>query len=230
MAVELSIDQDLKRFERFTNNTRKQLPFATKNAINDTAFKVRDNLRKGTKGAFNVPTNFTQNKGAFLVNKAKKTALISNIFANDKEGRNRARYLRYGAKGGVRPPKGFELYFGGLKDDGTIPSNSYFQPTSLVKKDRHGNVTRATLKRITKGISGNARGGFFIGTPAHNQGKPPGIYRRSRLQLFPYFIATTTQPNYNSIFDIQGIGDRTVKRNINEIFSSQMNRAIATAK
>ena len=230
MAVELSIDQDLKRFERFTNNTRKQLPFATKNAINDTAFKVRDNLRKGTKGAFNVPTNFTQNKGAFLVNKAKKTALISNIFANDKEGRNRARYLRYGAKGGVRPPKGFELYFGGLKDDGTIPSNSYFQPTSLVKKDRHGNVTRATLKRITKGLSGNARGGFFIGTPAHNQGKPPGIYRRSRLQLFPYFIATTTKPNYNSIFDIQGIGDRTVKRNINQIFSTQMSRAIATAK
>ena len=72
MAVELSIDQDLKRFERFTNNTRKQLPFATKNAINDTAFKVRDNLRKGTKGAFNVPTNFTQNKVHSWLTKLKR--------------------------------------------------------------------------------------------------------------------------------------------------------------
>ena len=230
MGIELSIDQDFKRFERFINNNKKQLPQATKEALNTTAFKLKDNLQNATKGSFNVPTRFTSGRGAFLVDKAKKTALVSHIFANDQEGRNRARYLRYGAKGGVRPPKGFELYFGGLKDDGTIPSNSYFQPTSLVKKDRHGNVTRATLKRITKGISGNARGGFFIGTPAHNQGKPPGIYRRSRLQLFPYFIATTNTPNYNSIFDIQGIGDRTVKRNINQIFSSEMSRAIATAK
>ena len=108
MGIELTIDQDFKRFERFLNNTSKQLPFATKNAINDTAFKIKNNLAKGTKGSFNVPTRFTSGKGAFLVDKAKKTALVSHIFANDQEGRNRARYLRYGAKGGVRPPKGFE--------------------------------------------------------------------------------------------------------------------------
>ena len=230
MGIELSIDQDFKRFERFTNNTRKQLPFATSNAINDTAFKIKDSLAQGTKGSFNMPTRFTSGKGAFLVDKSKKTGLVAHIFANDQEGRNRARYLRYGAKGGTRPPKGFELYFGGLKDDGTIPPNSYFQPTSLVKRDRHGNVTRATLKRITKGISGNPRGGFFIGTPAHGQGKPPGIYRRSRLQLFPYFIATTNRPNYRSIFDIQGIGDKAFMRNINKNFERQMDRAIRSAK
>ena len=229
MGIELTIDQDFKRFERFLNNTSKQLPFATKNAINDTAFKIKDSLTQGTKGAFNVPTRFTSNKGAFIVDKAKKTALVSHIFANDQEGKNRARYLRYGAKGGVRPPKGFELYFGGLKDDGTIPSNSYFQPTSLVKRDKHGNVTKATLKRITKGISGNPRGGFFIGTPRNNN-MPAGIYRRSRKQLFPYFIATTNKPNYRSIFDIQGIGDKTVLRNINKNFEKQMGKAIASAK
>ena len=230
MAVDLTIDQNFKRFERFTNNTKKQLPYVTMLAVNDTAFKVRDSIRLGAKGAFDVPKNFTTNKSAFLVDKAKKRSLISHIYANDREGRDRARYLRYGVKGGTRLPKGFELYFGGLKSDGTIPPNSYFQPTSLVKRDRHGNVTKATLKRITKGFGGNPRGGFFIGTPANNQGKPPGIYRRSRLQLFPYFIATTTKPSYRSIFDMEGIGDKTVTRNIDRNFETRINEVLSKIK
>ena len=44
MGVQLSIDQDLKRFERFTNNYRKQLPFASSVAINTTAFDIRTAL------------------------------------------------------------------------------------------------------------------------------------------------------------------------------------------
>ena len=223
MGIQLSIDQDLKGFDRFLNNNRKQLPFATSVAINNTAFDVKTALGKGTLGAFDQPTKFTQK--AFLVSKSKKTALVSHVFAKDKA----SKYLRYGVKGGVRLPKGFELYFGGLKDDGTIPPKSFFIPTSFVKTDRHGNVTRSTLKRTTKGISGNPRGGFFIGTPRNNN-MPAGIYRRSRKQLFPYFIATTNKPNYRSIFDIQGIGDKTVLRNINKNFEKQMGKAIASAK
>ena len=224
MGIKLSIDQDLKGFERFTKNYRKQLPFASSVAINNTAFDVKTALGKGTIGAFDKPTNFTQK--AFLVKKSKKTALVSHIFAKDKA----SKYLRYGVKGGVRLPKGFELYFGGLKNDGTIPPKSFFIPTPLVKTDKHGNVTRTTLKRITKGISGNPRGGFFIGTPAHNQGKPPGIYKRSREQLFPYFIASTNKPNYQSIFNIEQIAGKVVQRRFNQHFDKAMSKAIATAK
>jgi hypothetical protein len=224
MGIQLSIDQDLKGFERFTKNYRKQLPFASSVAINNTAFDVKTALGKGTLGAFDKPTNFTQK--AFLVKKSKKTALVSHIFAKDKA----SKYLRYGVKGGVRLPKGFELYFGGLKNDGTIPPKSFFIPTPLVKTDKHGNVTRITLKKITKGISGNPRGGFFIGTPAHNQGKPPGIYRRSRKQLFPYFIASTNKPNYQSIFNIEQIAGKVVQRRFDQHFDKAMSKAIATAK
>jgi hypothetical protein len=224
MGIQLSIDQDLKGFERFTKNYRKQLPFASSVAINNTAFDVKTALGKGTLGAFDKPTNFTQK--AFLVKKSKKTALVSHIFAKDKA----SKYLRYGVKGGVRLPKGFELYFGGLKNDGTIPPKSFFIPTPLVKTDKHGNVTRITLKKITKGISGNPRGGFFIGTPAHNQGKPPGIYRRSRKQLFPYFIASTNKPNYQSIFKIEQIAGKVVQRRFDQHFDKAMSKAIATAK
>ena len=45
------------------------------------------------------------------MHKYSEQEIISHIYANDREGRDRARYLRYGVKGGTRLPKGFELYF-----------------------------------------------------------------------------------------------------------------------
>ena len=233
MGIELTIDQDLKGFDRFLNNYKDQLPFASSNAINKTAFDIRTALNKGTLGAFDRPTNFTQK--AFLVTKSKKNNLVAHTFAQDQAGKDRARYLRYGVKGGQRIPKGFERYFAGLPNDGTIPSNSYFIPTSFQKKgfklfDKHGNVTRSTLKRISKGIGGNPRGGFFIGTPANNPGKPPGIYRRSREKLFPFFIASTRKPNYQSIFNIEQIAGKVVQRRFNQHFDKAMSKAIETRK
>ena len=232
MGVSLTIDQDLKRFERFTNNFRDQLPFASSKAINDTAFNkqgtgVRTALNKGTLGAFYKPTKFTQK--AFKVKKSTKRNLVAHIFAIDEEGKDRARYLRFGVEGGQRPPKGFERYFAGLPNDGTIPANSFFMPTSLVKTDASGNITRATLKRITSGINASARGGFFIGTPA-NSNKPPGVYRRSREQLHTYFVATTNKPNYTGRFNIEAIAGKVVQRRFNEYFNKAMKKAIETRK
>ena len=109
MGIQLSIDQDLKRFDRFLNNNRKQLPFATSLALNDTGFDMRQAFNKGTLSVFHKPTTFTQK--AFLTTKSKKTNLIVHVFAKDKEGSDAARYLRFGVQGGARPPKGFERYF-----------------------------------------------------------------------------------------------------------------------
>ena len=200
MGIQLSIDQDLKGFDRFLKNYRDQLPFATSVAINNTA-----------------------------INKQGTDVKTAHIFAVDEQGKDRARYLRFGVKGGQRPPKGFERYFAGLPNDGTIPANSFFMPTSLVKTDASGNITRATLKRITSGINASARGGFFIGTPA-NSNKPPGVYRRSREQLQTYFVATTNKPNYTGRFNIEVIAEKVIQRRFNENFSKAMSKAIATAK
>mgnify|MGYP001228506144 CR=1 FL=1 len=228
MGIQLTIDQDLKGFDRFLNNYRNQLPFASSVAINNTAFDIRTALNKGTLGAFDRPTKFTQK--AFLVQKSKKNNLVAHTFAQDQAGKDRARYLRFGVKGGQRIPKGFEKYFAGLPNDGTIPSNSYFYPTSFIKYDKHGNVTRSTLKRISSGISNNPRGGFFIGTPANNPGKPAGIYKRSKEKLFPFFIASTRKPNYQSIFNIEQIAGKVVQRKFNQHFDKAMSKAIETRK
>ena len=233
MPISLSIDQDLSKATAWTKAVQKQLPFATSVALNNVAFDARKAINAGTKGAFDKPVKFTQS--AFLVQKSKKKSLAAFVYAQDKAGKDRARYLRFGIAGGTRPQKGLDVYFEkAVPNDGTIPAGAYFMPTSLVKTNASGNVTQATLRRISKGLSGNARGGFFIGTPrggGKNTGKPPGIYRRSREQLFPYFIATTDRPDYAAgRFNIESIGAKVIERRFGIHFNAALSKALSTAK
>ena len=108
----------------------KQLPFSISQGLNKTIKDVRNALNKGTVGAFHKPVSFTQK--AFLFKTSTKRNLIAYAYANDQKGKDRARYLRFGIKGGARPQKGFERYFQGVANDGTIKPGSYFVPTSFV--------------------------------------------------------------------------------------------------
>ena len=228
MPISLTIDQDLSRATAWTKAVQKQLPFATSVALNNVAFDARKAINAGTKGAFHVPVKFTQN--AFLVQKSKKKSLAAFVYAQDKAGKDRARYLRFGIAGGTRPQKGMDVFFErGVPNDGTIPAGSYFMPTSLVKTNASGNVTQATLRRISKGISGDPRGGFFIGTPRGGN-RPPGIYRRSREQLFPYFIATTDRPDYTGRFNIESIGAKVIEWRFGIHFNQALSKALSTAR
>ena len=229
MPISLSIDQDLNRATAWTKAVQKQLPFATSVALNNVAFDARKAINAGTKGAFHVPVKFTQT--AFLVQKSKKRTLAAFVYAQDKKGKDRARYLRFGIAGGTRPQKGLDRYFANaVPNDGTIPAGAFFMPTSLVKTNASGNVTQATLRRISKGISGDPRGGFFIGTPKGGN-RPPGIYRRSREQLFPYFIATTDKPDYRAgRFNIESIGAKVIERRFGFHFNQALSKALSTAR
>tara|TARA_Y100000361_G_scaffold112823_1_gene103134 strand:+ start:675 stop:1346 length:672 start_codon:yes stop_codon:yes gene_type:complete len=223
MGVSLTIDQDLKGFERFTKNYRKQLPFASSVALNSTGFDIRQALNKGTIGAFDKPTTFTQK--AFLTTKSKKTNLVVHVFAKDKEGSDAARYLRFGVQGGARPPKGFERYFSGLPNDKTI--DRYFMPTRQIKRDGKGNITRATLKKLSTRVTD---GTAFIGTP-RNSTRPPGLYvREKNNKLLAKFITTNSKPTYTGRFNIEAIAGKVVQRRFNQHFDKAMSKAIATAK
>lgn len=227
LAIKL-IDNIEKTAVRHVTNIQKQMAFASSVALNDTAFQARQSLNKSTVQFFNVPVKFTQS--AFLVQKSNKTNLVAIVYAQDEAGKDRARYLRFGTAGGTRPQKGFERFFSGaIPSDGTIPPGSYFMPTSAVKLNRSGNVSMATLKRITKGINGNARGGFFMGTPRGGN-RPPGIYRRSAQRLTPYFIATQDKPDYGERFPITTIAQKVVQRSYSKNFETAFARAIATAR
>lgn len=228
MAILLTIDQQgLEKLSRFGSAVQKQLPFATSVALNAVAFDGRTAANGATVGAFNKPTRFTQT--AFLVQKSTKRDLQAAIYANDAPGKNRAKYLRYGIQGGSRAQKGFERWFAGVANDGTVPPGATLVPTGNVKLNAQGNVTQATLKRIGQGLGGNARGGFFIGTPRGSGGRPPGIYRRSRERLFAYFIAKP-RPRYRTRLDLPAIAGKVIERRFNGYLMSSLERALATAR
>ena len=228
MAITLTIDQQgLQRASAWSQSVAKQLPFATSQALNAVAFDGRTAVNGATNVAFNKPTRFTQT--AFLVQKSTKRNLEAAIYANDQPGRNRAKFLRYGIQGGSRAQKGFERYFAGVSNDGTVPPGAALVPTSNVKLNASGNVTLATLKRIGQGLGSNPRGGFFVGTPRGSGNRPPGIYRRSRERLFAYFIAKP-KPQYRTRLDLPAIAGKVIERRFNGYLRSSLERALATAR
>ena len=226
MGIELTIDEDLNAFSIFNTTAYKQLPYGASLGLNKTAKHMMESFNKGTN-VFDRPNTFTQK--AFRFTKSNKNKLVSHVFAIDKEGADRSRYLRYATKGGARVPKGFELFFGGLKDDGTIPSNAYFMPTSYVKQDSYGNVKQAELKRITKNMNNNKKG-YFVGTPRNNSKFNAGVYKRDKDKLKPIFIATTSKPRYDKIFDLDKIGNKVIDRKFNTLLGLGIKEALATAR
>lgn len=61
---------------------KKQIPFATANAINITLFELRKEMAKQTVKKLDNPTPFTQR--GFLVEKANKSKLFGSLFAKKK--------------------------------------------------------------------------------------------------------------------------------------------------
>jgi len=227
-TITLDIKSELPKAIRWTDTMTKQLPFAISQALNATAFDVRTALGGATKQYFDRPNRFTQT--AFLYSKSTKRNLEATVYANDQQGRDRARYLRFGIAGGTRPQKGFERKFlAEVASTARIPSGAQLVPTSLVKRDSSGNVSLSTIKRIQKGLNGNARGGFFIGTPRGGD-RPAGIYRRSREQLFPYFIATNERATYRARFPMAQIGQKVAQRRFGDYLRSSLERAVAGAR
>lgn len=223
-TITLNIKSELPKMIKWTDTMTKQLPFAISQALNSTGFDMRTSLNSATRQYFDRPAPFTQR--AFIVQKGSKRNLEVTVLANKRQNL----YLRTQVTGGPRNQKGFEKKFlSNIIGTQSIPSNTQLIPTSLVKLNAQGNVSLATIKRIQQGMTGSARGGFFAGTP--KGGKLPfGIYRRSREQLFPYFVATSGPARYTPRFPMQDIGNKVVQRRFGQYLRSALERAVASAR
>jgi hypothetical protein len=228
-TLTLDIKSTLPLATRWVQGMERQLPFAVSVALNQSAFDARTAINTSTTRYFSTPTRFTQN--AFFVQRSSKQNLEAIVFAEAGKGRDRARYLRYGIQGGTRRQKGFERKFlSEVAGTARIPAGSQLVPTRLVGLDAAGNVSLATIKRIQKGLGGSQRGGFFVGQPRNNPGLPPGIYRRSREQLFPYFLVADSAARYTPRFPIDRIGGEAVERSFMRYFEGSLAKALASAR
>jgi hypothetical protein len=227
-TIKIDLKSALPSAIRWTDAMTKQLPFATSQALNAVAFDARKAINSSTRQYFDRPARFTQN--AFFVQKANKKTLEAIVFAEAAQGRDRARYLRYGIQGGTRLQKGFERKFlAEVVGTRQLPAFTQLVPTSLVNLNASGNVALATIKRIQVGINTKGNGTFFVGTPKGGD-RPPGIYRRSKGQLFPYFIATDQQAKYQPRFPIDEIGGKVADRRFGTYLASSLEKALASAR
>jgi len=128
--INFNIKGDLKPIIKHLDKLqRKQIPFASANAINTTLFDIMKAEKAQLPKKLDRPKNYTIK--AFKINKAKKTRLVGDIHVIPKK----YEYLKYAIEGGTRtgnvlvPTKHAKLNkFGnipGLKDGKKLKKNQY---------------------------------------------------------------------------------------------------------
>ena len=208
MTIRLDIKSELPTAIKWTNQHTKQLPFSIAQAINASVQGSKFIAGSKQKSALNRLAGSSrryldrpkkQTQKGFRATVARKATLTSVIMTKDRPY-NMGRYLDQNIFGGDRKQK-YDALFVRHSTAKNIPANSRLVPTTAVKRDRYGNITKTTINKIYKSIgTGNNTGNnIFIGKPIGGN-RPAGVYRRERnFKLRALFIA---QPNasYPAIF------------------------------
>ena len=212
--MNIQIDFDTTKLSSHLDDLkRKQLPFATKNALNSLTFGVQQTLRAGVDrwvegGA--VP--FT--KSGIQVHKASKRSLYAAIFFPD----NRP-YMRTMVFGGTRRP---------LKSNKKLIVPGYDKSgKSAQRLNKRGNIPRNTL---AKKASNKAL--HFVGKPIgkKHKNRPVGLYRRYKRKAPKLIIAMDEkQLTYKRIWPANEIGINYVQKHHRHVFGKALGQAIATA-
>ena len=225
MEVRLSLDATgIDKAQLWLAALHAQLPYAISLALNDTAFDVRSTVNEATTRFFNTPNRFTQT--AFLVERSTKANLTATIYPEPR----RERYLRFGIAGGSRPAKGFELKFlSQVASTRKIPVGTELVPTRTIRTNKLGDISLATVRRISAGLQSTGNGSFFYGVPKGGD-RPLGIYRRSKGRLTAYFIALPGRAKYKPRYPMQDVGAAKAGEVFPTRLTAALERAMATAR
>ncbi|GGX53082.1 hypothetical protein [Undibacterium squillarum] len=123
--------------------TQSQLPFATARALTQTARAGRQAATEEIDRAFDSPTSFTRRAIAFRP--ADKATLTAAVFVKDDQ----AQYLAPQVFGGKRDFKPFEERFG------KTLTGLFAFGGKAAKRNAAGNLSRAEITKIAKGLGGN---------------------------------------------------------------------------
>lgn len=200
MTIDLT--NNISRFAaRLARIRRDQVPFATAQALNATAFRVRSQIVDKT-----YPSAFTvRNAGfprtAFRVEKARKRRLLAAVF--DRLGR---KFLELQARGGTKRPS---------------RSSRLAIPSRRIKRSARGRITKGQLPTALL-----SRRGVYVGTVAK---AAEGIWRQTRggLELLYTLLPSARIPKRFRFYED---AERTARRVFPREFSRALIRAIRTAK
>lgn len=258
MKIPVSI-KGLDALTKDINKLAKQLPFATKNTLNDLAFDVRRLQTAQMRAKMGRPLPL-RNSSVFHVEKATKKTLAATVSLNDgtfnRNGINYVQKIGHLFTGGKRGHKAGEgrLYHGGYMKSGEmyvfgqeapLTKGGYITGGTMNKifasarvKGRNIGVTN-TAARVRRGRPKKGqkskrlgkKGYFVVGNNRSVRAKhlKRGIYKRDKADLLPVLIFTG-DGSYKPMFNLEKMGRSVVKKNLEKHFRKNIKAALKTAR
>lgn len=150
--IEINLRSNVRAFQRDLDDfARKQMPFATAQALNAVALRVQANAVADMQKQLDRPTPFTLKSVA--VQRATKTTQQAVVFVKDIA----ARYLEPYELGGVNKLDGRAL----------------IKPVTQ-RLNQYGNIPRSTVRRLA------ARKNVFVGKVKTKAGTVDGVWQRTK--------------------------------------------------
>ena len=207
--MNINIDFDISQARRKLDSVqRKQLPFATSVALNETATEVAKQLTKQMDRYIDRPTPFTKmafltRAGKFKGKRARKTDLVAIVQADKKQNE----YLTFQVFGGTRTPQ----------------KKAILVPTLKANKNQYGNITKATRRKYIEGTNKIFAAGL-------REGLAEGVYRRDRKGNITMLAAYEPHTQYSPRFPVFTIATGTARSAFPRQFQRAIKRALATAR
>ena len=199
----MSNQSEIKRLiSNLTDLEKKQIPYATSLALNNTAFQIKDALVSQMKQKLDNPTPFTLR--AVKIKKATKRRLYVEIYIADVQ----AEYLK-------------RMYYGGTK----YPKRrALVTPTKDLKLNKYGNITRNKIKTALSSKN------YFSGTVTGQGGKRSGIFRKYKSGRIKQIIMWQSRKEEKKRLEFDGVVEEIAGSSIDGHFKKALAHAISTAR
>ena len=238
--IKLDIKSELPLAAKWTNEHTKQLAYSVSNALNTTVQGTKhvagskeksslSALAGATKQYLDRPKPQTQ-KGFRAIPSNKRTLMTTVLPKDGKIGKgyDQRRYLTPNILGGTRGAK-YDAAFINHPQAINMPSGVKLVPTDNIKKDKFGNVSKANIAKLIKGVGNSATKGnnIFIGKPIGGN-RPAGVYeRRNNNQKFNALFIARDTISYDSIFPARTVVVKNVNRNFGENLRKELAKNVA---
>jgi len=118
ITIESNIKSVLKEFDQMLS---KDIPYAIKDALNDTMFELRKEMPAEIERVFDKPTVFTKSVNAWEVEKANMQSLVGVIKLKPAQND----YLKWQVYGGTETPRKRAIPMPELKGKGKLVSSTH---------------------------------------------------------------------------------------------------------
>lgn len=227
--MRVSIRGDVKAITRdLTHLQRKQVPFATAEALTDVAGVAKRAEERAIAREFDSPTPYTRR--AVYMQRAEKRSLTAVVGLKDRGsrgGRPAVQYLQAQMRGGRRRDKGLDV---ALRKRGVLPRGYQALPSRYLKKDRYGNIKKVTARSILRALDKKYGKRARVKTVYLEVNGRKGVWRTDTAGGVHPLLFFVRAPEYSKRYDFEAVAERAVRRAFPVAMQRALRRALATAR